>query len=208
MDRKRKIGTVFMLAGVLLMASAIGLLFYNRAEDRKAGESVAGVLPQLREEIAARESEAEENAIFALPGEESAPVDAGGCMVDGYEYIGILAIPALGLELPVMADWDYTRLRIAPCRYTGAVETDDLTIAAHNYSLHFGMLINLAGGEEVVFTDMEGNATHYIVAETEILAPTAIEEMTGSGYPLSLFTCTYGGQTRVTVRCDYKTENE
>jgi sortase A len=40
------------------------------------------------------------------------------------------------------------------------------------------------------------------VAEVETLEPTAVEEMTNSGYALTLFTCTYGGQSRVTVRCD------
>lgn len=199
-----------MAAGVLLMTSAVGLLLHNRAEDREAGESVDGLLPILRQEIAARESEAEEDWYMTLPGleeeeeAEAAESEEETVMVDGYDYIGILTIPALGLELPVMADWDYTRLKIAPCRYTGSIETDDLTIAAHNYSRHFGRLKNLAGGEEVVFTDMEGNSTAYLVAETEILEPTAIGEMTGSGYPLSLFTCTYGGQTRVTVRCIYQ----
>lgn len=198
-----------MAAGILLMAAAIGLLIYNRNEDREAGESVAGLVPALWQEIAARESEASEDPYFAVMGvaEEAAGTEAGPVeetvMVDGYDYIGILTIPALGLELPVMADWDYTRLRIAPCRYMGSAATDDLIIAAHNYSRHFGLLKNLAGGEDITFTDMDGNVTRYVVAETEILQPTAIEEMTGSGYPLSLFTCTYGGQTRVTVRCDY-----
>ncbi|MCC8126487.1 MAG: sortase [Clostridiales bacterium] len=207
MGRKRKIGIGFMAVGVLLMAAAIGLLLHNRAEDRKAGESVAGLVPILQQEIAAREAEKEETFYFAVQEEEadeSAPVEEERFMVDGYDYIGILTIPVLGLELPVMADWDYTRLRIAPCRYTGSADTDDLTIAAHNYSRHFGMLKNLTGGEEVIFTDMEGFSTSYLVAKTEILEPTAIEEMTGSGYPLSLFTCTYGGKTRVTVRCNYK----
>ena len=35
----------------------------------------------------------------------------------------------------------------------------------------------------------------------EILQPTAVEEMTSGDYDLTLFTCTYGGATRFTVRC-------
>ncbi|MCD8221685.1 MAG: sortase [Clostridiales bacterium] len=211
MNRKHKAGLALMAAGVLLMAAAVGLLLYNRAEDREAGESVDELMPVLRQEMAVRESRAEEAFYFPAEEDEGEGAEETGpteesVTVDGYDYIGILTIPALGLELPVMADWDYTRLKIAPCRYTGSVETGDLTIAAHNYSRHFGRLKNLAGGEEVIFTDMDGNRTRYLVAETEILEPTAIEEMTGSGYPLSLFTCTYGGQTRVTVRCDYYKE--
>ena len=45
--------------------------------------------------------------------------------IDGYDYIGTLTIPALELELPVMAQWDYDRLTIAPCRQFGTTQTDD-----------------------------------------------------------------------------------
>ena len=43
------------------------------------------------------------------------------------------------------------------------------------------------------------------LAEIQNLEPAAIEEMTDSGWDLSLFTCTLGGQNRITVRCQ-KTE--
>ena len=36
--------------------------------------------------------------------------------IDGYDYIGYVEAPVLGLKLPVMAEWDYDRLKIAPCR--------------------------------------------------------------------------------------------
>ncbi len=41
----------------------------------------------------------------------------------------------------------------------------------------------------------------YEIAETEILEPTAIEELLSDEWNLTLFTCTYGGQARVAVRC-------
>lgn len=49
---------------------------------------------------------------------------------------------------------------------------------------------------------MSGNVFRYEVAESETLMPAAIQEMTGSGYDLTLFTCTVGGKSRFTVRCD------
>ena len=32
------------------------------------------------------------------------------------EIDGYLSVPSVGLELPVMAEWDYDRLKTAPCR--------------------------------------------------------------------------------------------
>ena len=77
-----------------------------------------------------------------------------------------------------------------------------MTIAAHNYARHFGRLTALRPGDAVTFTDLDGNVFRYAVAETETLQPTDIQEMTAGDWPLTLFTCTKGGQYRVTVRCE------
>lgn len=122
--------------------------------------------------------------------------------IDGYDYIGFLTIPSLELELPVMADWSYPQLKKSPCRYVGSTYTDDLVIMAHNYNRHFGRIDELHPGDTVAFTDMDGNTTFYSVVALDVLQPTAVEEMQSGEYDLTLFTCTYGGRTRVTVRCD------
>lgn len=122
--------------------------------------------------------------------------------IKGEKYIGYVSIPELNLELPVMADWSYRKLRKSPCHYTGSTKTDDLVIFAHNYSRHFGKLNRLSLGDEVIFTDMNGVVIEYQVVDTDELSPYAVEEMTAGEYDLTLFTCTYGGRARVTVRCD------
>ena len=122
--------------------------------------------------------------------------------IDNREYIGVLSIPALGRELPVISSWDYPGLRVAPCRYTGSAYTDDLVIAAHNYASHFGRLRELSQGDSVRFTDTDGNVFDYVVSELEILEPYAVSQMTEGDWDLTLFTCTPGGQYRVTLRCN------
>ena len=121
--------------------------------------------------------------------------------MDGYAYIGYLTFPTLGLELPVLDGWDMVRLRKAPCRYYGSAETQDLVIAAHNYRSSFGQLQRLQIGDEVLFTNAAGIVHRYLVGETEILQPTAVEEMIASDWALSLYTCTYSGTARLTIRC-------
>ena len=107
----------------------------------------------------------------------------------------------LGLELPVAADWSYPALRTVPCRYKGSAYLDDLIICAHNYDSHFGRLKALHAGDEVIFTDAAGNVFDYEVSVLETLPPTAIEDMEQGG-DLTLFTCTIGGASRVTLRCE------
>ena len=62
--------------------------------------------------------------------------------------------------------------------------------------------MSIVPGDTVVFTDMEGIVNQYTVAKTEVLDPTLVDEVEKSGYDLVLYTCTYGGKTRVTVFCD------
>ena len=54
----------------------------------------------------------------------------------------------------------------------------------------------------MTFTDMDGVAWEYRVVAQEILDSGAVEDVTGGEYDLTLFTCTYGGENRITVRCD------
>ena len=109
-------------------------------------------------------------------------------------------MPTLGLALPVMSDWSYEKLRIAPCRYWGSVYDDSLVILAHNYARHFGGIKDLGIGDIVQFIDADGVIYRYAVAAQETLERGDVAAMTGSDYDLTLFTCTYGGRQRVTVR--------
>ena len=192
---RNKLGTIFMILGTVLILAALSLFLWNRREAEQAGEAAADILPQVVEQIAETAAEA------PAPPDPFDPTMTEA-EIDGYMYIGYLSIPALGLELPVMSEWDYNRLNIAPCRYSGSTKTDDLVIAAHNFAQHFGGLSGLTGGEQVIFVDMDNVVSTYTVVAVEILAPTAVEEMTNGEYDLSLYTCTYGGRSRVTVRCD------
>ena len=120
---------------------------------------------------------------------------------NGQDYIGILEIPAIDLKLPVISQWSYPKLRIAPCRYAGSAYTNNLVISAHNYAAHFGNIDKLFEGAAVIFTDTDGNVFNYRVGAKETLGPRDSAYMKDSGWDLTLFTCTPGGSYRVTVRC-------
>jgi sortase A len=121
--------------------------------------------------------------------------------VDGHFYIGAIFIHELGMELPVMTDWSYPQLKIAPCRYSGSAYKGDLVIVAHNYVTHFGKMRTLPAGSPITLIDVEGNVFEYAIAEIEILKPHQLEELLSTDYPLSLVTCTLGGEMRIVVRC-------
>ncbi len=186
---RRKGAAALITVGCLLLIGAIALSGYNLWDDRRAGKSAGEVLTQMRSNEALPDYIL--NPDMEMPTEE----------IDGYLYIGKVSIPTLELKLPVMDTWDYTRMRIAPCRYSGTAYRPGFVLCAHNYTSHFGRLKNLEPGDSVSFTDVAGNVFLYEVAKVEILAPTAVAEMKSDDWDLTLFSCTIGGRTRVTVRC-------
>ena len=126
--------------------------------------------------------------------------------IKGIDFIGILTIPALELELPVISQWSYPNLKTAPCRYSGSAYLNNLIICGHNYTSHFGNLKNLWEGDIATFTDMDGNVFTYKMLERETLPPTSIDAMESGDWDLTLFTCTVGGQSRVTIRFEREEE--
>ncbi len=69
------------------------------------------------------------------------------------------------------------------------------------YVVSEGNLGKLSQGDEITFTDIDGKVFSYEVVSLETLSPYDVEDMTDGDWDLTLFTCTVGGQSRVTVRC-------
>ena len=205
---KRKFGILFIIIGILLILAALLLIGYNRYESQsasKASQSVLAVMQNTVEETTVSSAVEDVYVDHIDPYDQDAAEIAAEMTekeIDGQYYIGYLSIPILELELPVISEWSYPRLRIAPCRHFGSTKTDDLVIAAHNYESHFGKLKQLKTGDLLTFTDMDGEKILYEVQVIDVLQPTAVDAVKNSDFDLVLYTCTYGGENRVTVRCD------
>lgn len=194
-----------MLCGVALVLAALGLFLMNRREAENAELQSAILLPQLVDMAQQQETQEETRLPEPEIPEElltAEDVKMEEVEIDGHICIGYLSMPTVELELPIMSEWSYEKLTIAPCRYYGTLRGKDLVLLAHNYDRHFGRLNDLKVGDSVYFTEMDGTVTAYKVVARDILDPYAVEEMTAGLYDLTLFTCTYGGRSRVTVYCD------
>ena len=202
---KRKAGKLLMTIGLLLIAAAFLLMVYNIWESKKAENMSEEILNQIKDgqDENVSSDDADEKPLYEIYPDMEMPV----LTIDGVDYIGILTVPSLGLELPVAGNWSYPNLRRSPCRYKGSAYSNDMIIAGHNYSRHFGGLKNLAIGEEISFRDVDGHIFQYQVDDIETIPGTAVEDMHAGEWDMTVFTCTYGGKSRVTIRCR-KLEND
>lgn len=199
---RTKKGLAFIDGGLLLLAAALLLTGYNLWDSWRAKQEAGEIAAVLESHMDSREKEKNEEDVPVDSSRTDEQEEITAVLIDGEKYIGMLEIPALKLELPVMGEWSYPKLRIAPCRYTGSVYQNDMIIAGHNYDSHFGRLKELQTGDEITFTDVHGITYFYKVISQEILEKNAVEEMQEGDWDLTLFTCTIGGAQRITVRCE------
>lgn len=212
-NSRKQEGLLLITIGLLLIAAALFLVSYNvygelRAEQaaKQAATQLDAYLPAEAAPEAPTDPVEDQDPLvrdertvipdYVLSPNMEMPVET----INGIDFIGVLRIPALELELPIISEWNYPNLKSAPCRYSGSAYLNNLIICGHNYTSHFGNLKNLCEGDIATFTDMDGNVFTYKMVERETLLPTSIDAMESGEWDLTLFTCTVGGQSRVTIR--------
>ena len=188
-------GKLFIIVGIFLILVSVIMTFYNKYEDLNAGIQAKEALEVLKSEVVSQNHIVEDLTLEEV--KEMKTIN-----INGDEFIGTITIPTLNLELPIMSEYSYSRLKKAPCRYYGNLFTNDLIICAHAYETFFANLIKLKQNDLIMFTDVDGNNYAYEVLEIEILKPTDVEKMINTEFDLTLYTCTSDNMNRVTVRCN------
>lgn len=195
MNYPKKRGLLLIFAGICIVLIALALLLYNQWEQRQAMESSQIILQKM--EQVRQLSTAEIQMDQTQENGEMAEVE-----IDGESYIGTLRIPSLKLELPVISQWSYPKLKTAPCRYAGTIDQENLVLLGHNYKTHFGKLDRLESGAQIEFEDVNQTVHNYLVLSVETIDPANVEQVTSGDCDLVLFTCTYDGRYRTMVKCD------
>ncbi|MGN1128778.1 MAG: sortase domain-bontaining protein, partial [Candidatus Flemingiibacterium sp.] len=210
---KKGFGPILINVGLLFIEAALLLTGYNLWREYRAMDSSRQVMSQLEACIPKKTqsdqpadtaviADEPDSAVISEPPREleipdyvlNPDMEMPETEIDGEEYIGVLRLKPLGLELPVISEWSYPRLKLAPCRYSGTAYKENLIIAGHDYRSHFGRLKELRAGDAVEFVDMDGNRFVYEVSELLTIQPNDAEELNSGEWELTLFTCTPGGR--------------
>ena len=185
-----------IVLGLALTFSAAGLYARYEYRAKEAGANAQILLQEVKAHI--QEKKLTATQVEAPEGQMPQTT------VDGRGVIGILQIEKAGIQLPVLDKWSYENLWHGPCRYSGSLADGDLVLLGHNYSDHLADLDLVTEGDTVELFDVTGACHSFSVAETRSIAPTDVEAVTASEYPLTIFTCTPGGQSRFVVYCQQK----
>ena len=191
-------GLAALLLGALLFSAGLGLAGYNLYDNLRAGNAARRAAQMLMADAHLRPADhpaTEEDVLVAA--HRTLPVKS----LEGRDYVGVLQLPVLSLELPVQTPYSLDALRESPCLYAGDPYRNDLVICAHNYDSHFGRLNSLRPEDELLFIAIDGQIFRYRLSTREVLPPDAVDDMVhGDDWDLTLFTCTWGGEWRIAAR--------
>ncbi len=180
---KNKLWIIPIIIGIILILVAGILQIINYRQDKRAAKESHILVEKITEEL-----------------KENLNTEENKLVIDGNEYLGIIKIDKLNLELPVALDWSYEKMKISPAVYYGTLETNDLVICAHSYNSLFGYLKNLNKKDQVKIYDAYNQEHIYEVEVIEIIKPTEINAMIETEFDLTLYTCSTDNQARLTVR--------
>lgn len=192
----KRIGNIIMSLGIVFVAVAFIWTGYNIYCEKMAEKSSKQALSEMSLDVI--DSSEDKIPDYIIDRDISMPIQ----IINGREYIGAVSIPALDIDLPILSEWSYENFRVAPCRYSGSAYKNNMILCAHNYRSHFASLKYLNQGDRVYFIDVDKNKFAYEVKSVEVIDRTAVDELNSGEWDLTLFTCTYGGATRVVVRCE------
>ncbi len=212
----KKLSSIIIAAGILCLAAAAAIAFYNQYTANKAGETSESILEKIEngeagivsftdtdEAPQTADTQGEEAGDNISDGLSNSFVSDSAYSVGEWMICGTLEIPVIGLKLPVMAEYSEALLRLAPCRYTdNGVPPDKLVIAGHNFNEHFGYLGNLVNGDSVFFTDAEGKRRETKVVYIGQVESNDFAAVSEGDWELAMFTCNFSGEKRVLVCCE------
>lgn len=124
-----------------------------------------------------------------------------------YYTIGVINIPSINVNYPILSTYTDELLKIAPCRFHGPNpnEVGNLCIAGHNYknSKFFSKVPNLQLGDKIEITDLSGRMLTYTVYDKFIVNPDELEctsQLTNGNKEITLITCTNDNKQRYIIK--------
>lgn len=128
---------------------------------------------------------------------------------DGTTYytIGVINIPSINVNYPILSTYTDELLKIAPCKFHGPNpnEVGNLCIAGHNYrnSKFFSKVPNLQLGDAIEITDLSGRMLTYTVYDKFIVNPDELactSQLTNGKKEITLITCTNDNKQRHIIK--------
>lgn len=127
--------------------------------------------------------------------------------IEGYKVIGIIKIPKIEIEYPILEKTDKTSLNLSITKFWGEKinQKGNVVLAGHNNlnNTMFGKINKLENGDIIELTDSQMVTVKYQVFKTYVIDPndiTCILPENENSREVTLITCTNGNKNRYVVK--------
>ena len=181
---------IALAIGILFIAASVGIFVVRQVQKSQIEADIPLTAQKIEQALPQRSAGVMENrADNRLPSIE----------IGGTDFIGLLELPGRSIKLPVGAKWDGSELGFRPAKYLGSVYDGSLIIGGKYKTGNFDFADKLDVGEEVLFTDMNGEVFRYTVCKISHADNAKIETLTSQEYELTLFV--KKGNAFLIIRC-------
>lgn len=127
--------------------------------------------------------------------------------IDGYTVLGIIRIPEIGLEYPILNETTNKSMKKSITKFWGPNlnEIGNLTLAGHNNrdGTMFGKVKKLKIGDIIEIEDLYENIVKYEVFDIYVIEPndvSCVESVKADTREITLITCTNGNKNRLITK--------
>lgn len=222
--RKRKIFKFEFLLSIFLLCALSSYAIYAEYDRNKSEQVSQEILEGIEFQSGTEIVEEEVTVVIlnAIPEEEvskvhiiqteqplDVPDEQKSVASDGTVYftIGVINIPSINVNYPILSTYSDALLKISPCKFWGPNpnEVGNLCIAGHNYknSKFFSKVPNMELGDTIEITDLGGNTIVYAIYDKYIVNPDELEctsQMTNGKREITLITCTNDNKQRHIIK--------
>lgn len=230
LKRKKKIYKMLFIISIFLILTLLGTYIYAEY-DRNRQEGISGeilsflineedtttvsasenaLVVKITKEVADEMDEEENNSELHMATATSKYVTPDG---KEYESIGIVRIPKLNINYPILAQTTNVEvMKVSPYKFWGANpnEVGNLCIIGHNYrrkGVFFSDVPSLTVGDIVEIEDLSQRTVKYEVYDLHTVDPndrSDTTQYTNGKREVTLITCTDDAKQRVIVKCTEK----
>lgn len=127
--------------------------------------------------------------------------------IDGYKVLGIIRIPKINLEYPILNETTNLSMKKSITKFWGPNlnEVGNLTLAGHNNrdGTMFGKVKNLEVGDIIEIEDLYKNTVKYEIFDMYVIEPndvSCVKSVDPNAKEVTLITCTNGNKNRLITK--------
>ena len=190
---KNKICNIILVILVIAFISIVLNIGIKYTKHRSNEEQLQDVVKEFKSELNTSDEETKEIKLE----------------YNGYNVVGIINIPKLGIEFPILDITNDDSMKVSVTKFWGNNVNDigNFTIVGHN-NLDGTMFSNtkkLKIGDEIVLTYLSGKTLKYRIFDKYIIEPNDVsctESVNKDQREVTLITCTNGRRNRLVIKAN------